>query len=268
MTRRLVYTAMFGNYDFVLPPMAQTSDCEFHIFTDDAALQVDGWHTHIVDLSQFISGKHANLHFKSCVFDELPDFDISLYVDANVRILGPLDHLFTQFEQSGAGIGVYRHPLRNSVEEEVNHCLFVAGKVADCPELHDQIAYQKEQGFKDDVGLIEATIIFKNHNDPSLVVAMRMWESGFNRFGTRDQFGLPFVLWKAGTNIWYQDHNFREPNPYFGLYPHLTNDVNPRYVYVAAHAYERPLFKLMLEAWHIRWRLKRGWRRLLGKGVA
>ena len=114
MTRRLVYTAMFGNYDLVLPPMAQTSDCEFHIFTDNAALQVDGWQTHFVDLSQFISGKHANLHFKSCVFDELSGFDVSLYVDANVRILCPLDDLFTQFEQSGAGIGAYRHPLRNS----------------------------------------------------------------------------------------------------------------------------------------------------------
>ncbi len=258
---------MFGNYDLVLPPIGTTQDCEFHLFTDDATLQVDGWQSHHVGLSKFKSPKHANLHFRSCIFDELPGFDQSLYLDANVRILGPLDELFEKFTQSGAGIGVYRHPLRNNVADEIEHCLF-SGKVSPCPELDAQIAYQKDAGFADDVGLIETTIILKNHHDTALVAAMHMWQSGFQEFGTRDQFGLPFVLWKAGTKTWYQDHNFREPNPYFGLYPHLAAaNVNPRYVYVAGRAYDQPLYKALLEAWHLRWRVKRVLRRLTGRGV-
>lgn len=248
---------MFGNYDLVLPPIGTTQECEFHLFTDDATLQVDGWTIHHVDLSRFKSPKHANRYYKSTIFEVLQGFDISLYIDANIRVLGSLDAIFAEFEKSGAGFGAYKHPLVNSVAEEVERYLSVYNE-SRIPEIDEQLDYQKSEGFKDDVGMIEATIHLKNHNDYSLKCAMKLWNKDFQKFGTRDQFGLPFVLWKYEVSIWYQSHYFRDRNPYFGMYPHLKSKrATPLYAIVVARSYSDKFYAIALKLWHFSWSIRR-----------
>lgn len=263
--RILVYTCVFGGYDRVFPPVRSEAGVDYVVITDDAALRVEGWRTEFVDKSVFRTAKAPNRHFKMLAHRQpLPGYDVSVYVDGNVRVLGPVSDLVATFLASGAAMGVYRHPLRHSVAEEVDACIRV-GKVQEAEIIRGELADYVADGFTDQEGLIETTILIKNHAHPALDPAMALWWSLFERYDTRDQVCLPYVQWKTGLPCYYHPRSFREPNPWFGIYPHVgARHIPARYTYVCARAYDSLLHRLWLRAWHAKWSVQRRLRRLLG----
>ncbi len=253
----LVFTAVFNDFDRVFPPVKVEDGISYYLLTDDAAVRVDGWHTMYVDISNFRDAKSANHYYRSMIHEEVPGYDASIYVDGNIRILGNLRQLFEAFLATNAGLGVYRHPLRSTVADEAHACL-VSGKISAIDMLQQELQSQKDDGFKDDIGLIEATIMMKNHHDQRMRLAMQLWQDRFESFGTRNQLSLPYVIWKTGVTCLYQDHNFREKNRYFGLYPHMkAHNVNPHYVVTAARAYDSLIYNGLLHLWRFQWAVQR-----------
>jgi hypothetical protein len=127
MSRRLlVYTAVFDGYDRVFPPMHPEPGIDHVVVTDDPRMDAPGWRLHIIERSAFGSGKAANLHYKALMHRELPGYDASLYIDGNIRLIGRTSEVFDRFLASGAALGVYRHPKRSTVADEVEACI-VAG---------------------------------------------------------------------------------------------------------------------------------------------
>lgn len=255
--RILVYTCVFNGYDLVLPPVRADTSVDYVVITEDATLDVSGWRTHVVDKAAFRTAKSPNRHYKMLAHHLLKGYAASVYVDGNIRVLGPLSPLVERFLQSGKALGVYRHPLRTSVAEEVATCESV-GKLKGSKSAHDEQAIYYADGFQDDVGLVETGVLLKNHSHSQLDSAMNLWWSLFERFDTRDQISLPYVLWKTGLPVDWQAQSFRDPNPYFGIYPHLgSKHVPARYTYVAARAYDSLIYRAILRLWHARWQLKR-----------
>ncbi len=258
--RLLVYTAVFGGYDRVFPPLHPEAGIDHVIVTDDADLSVPGWRTHVITPGALGPSKTANLQFKALMHRELPGYDASLYIDGNVRLLGRTSEVFTRFLDTGAALGVYRHPLRDTVAAEVEACI-AAGK-ADAVKLRAELADYRAEGFADDQGLIEATILLKNHRSPELDPAMGLWRDLFQRYQTRDQISLPVVVWKTGLSRAYHEGSFRDPNPYFGLYPHRgAAPVPALYADLSARAYDSPAHRLLLRAWEGSWALRRAMRK-------
>lgn len=261
----LVYTAVFGGYDRVFPPMRPEAGIDYVVVTDDPALSVPGWRTRVIAAGAQ-GAKTANLQFKALMHRELPGYDASLYIDGNVRLLGRTSEVFDRFLATGAALGVYRHPLRDTVAAEVEACI-AAGK-ADAGKLRAELADYRAEGFADDQGLIEATILLKNHNAPELDPAMGLWRDLFQRYQTRDQVSLPVVLWKTGLPCAYHDGSFRDPNAYFGLYPHRgAAHVPTLFADLSARAYDSLPHRLMLKAWQGSWAVRRAVRRLRTGGA-
>lgn len=168
---------------------------------------------------------------------------------------------------SGSCLGLFRHPLRSSVREEAQSCL-ATGKIKDADALDRELSLYREQGFLDDMGLVECTIHFKNHRHAGLADAMELWWSLFERFDTRDQVSLPYVLWRTGVPCTYQPFSFRDPNPYFGFYTHRGDRRAPRhYAYIEGRAYDSRICALILSAWHVYWEVRRAVRRVSGTGI-
>ncbi len=253
---RLVYTAVFGGYDRVFPPVVTEPGIDHVLVTDDPAMQVRGWRTLVIDPAVHGSPKAANLHYKALMHRELPGYDASIYVDGNIRLIGRTSEVFDRFEATGASLGVFPHPRRDRVADEVEACI-AAGK-GEATTLRAEYDAYRAEGFADDQGLIEATILLKNHRAPELDPAMGLWRDLFSRFRTRDQLSLPVVKARTGLAIAYHDFSFRDPNPWFGLYPHRgARGVRPLYADLVARSYDSAVHRLLMKAWRGWWTVRR-----------
>lgn len=255
--RLLVYTAVFGDYDRVYPPVEPEPEIDYVIITDDPDMQVHGWTTYAIDAGEFATPKAANLYHRALIHRILPGYDASIYVDGNIRILGRTRNLLEAFLAEDKSIGVFWHPLRDTVAEELGACI-ANGKVSSPDGLKREYEEYVADGFPDAGGLIETTVILKNHRSGKLDAAMSLWNACFARYQQRDQISLPFSVWKTGLDCAGMDFNFREKNPYFGLYPHKRGrDVNPLYAHVYARSYDSWIYAGILRAWQFFWSVKR-----------
>lgn len=253
---RLIYTAVFSGYDRVFPPVVPEPGIDLVLVTDDPAMRVPGWRILLIDPAAHGSPKAANLHYKALMHRELPGYDASLYVDGNIRLTGKTSEIFDRFEASGAALGVFPHPLRDNVADEVEACI-AAGK-GDPATLRAEYEAYRAEGFADDQGLIEATILLKNHRSPQLDPAMGLWRDLFSRFQTRDQLSLPVVKARTGVALAYHPFSFRDPNPWFGLYPHRgARGVRPLYADLVARAYDSVPHRLLMKTWRGWWTVRR-----------
>ena len=260
-TKYVVYTCIFDNYDWIFPPLVRENNLSYIIITDNPALSVPGWETRLVDSHPFRNAKTANLHYRALSHKYLADFDCSLYLDGNVRLLGKTSKFIAEFQNSGSPLGLFWHPIRRSVKEEAESCL-KTGKVFETDRLQAELEYQAKNGFPDNAGLVETTIILKNHRHDLLADAMYLWWSNFELFGTRDQIGLPYVIWSKGLPCTYQSFSFRESNSYFGIYTHRKDKRAPRYyAYIEGRAYDSHFYALILRSWHLYWNIRRFARR-------
>lgn len=257
----LVYTCVFGNYDWIFPPINPQNDFHYLLVTDNPKLHVKGWRTHYVNASEFDSFQSANRYYKTLIHKVFLGYDYSIYVDGNIRLLGDLSGFLAPFYESNADLGLFKHPLRSSVHDEVLACL-KSSKIKDKIKLKSELFFYREDGFPDNVGLIEATILIKNHRGSGLDQAMELWWSLFEKYGTRDQLSLPYVIWKTNVSCFYQLGSFRDSNPYFGIYTHRGDSRAPLfYGYVEGRAYDSIFFRIILKTWRFSWAIRRFFRR-------
>ena len=197
--RYTCYTSVFGNYEPVWPPFQPDSVIDYVMLSDEAP-QAGTWITEIVDATNFGSPRLANRFQKMRFHETLPSDHFSVYIDANIRQVASLVPLFREFERSGADIGLYRHYSRHSVEAEASACI-ARNKVEHPETVGPELAFYKTEGFPDQGGLWEGSIIFKRHDSEKLQNAMREWWNLYSRFQTRDQFSLPFIIWKHDLQV-------------------------------------------------------------------
>lgn len=256
--KRLIYTSVFGDYDRILPPVRREDGIDYVAVTDRQALSVPGWTSMAVDPTEIGGPRLANRHFKMLAHEIFPGYDASIYLDGNIRVLGNMSEFFARIEGSDAALGLYRHPSRSTVREEVEQCIR-RRQVTDASAAFAELKDYRDQGFPDEAGgLIEASILLRNHRHPRLKGAMEEWWRLFRAHQSRDQFSLPFVLWRTGIPTVLFDDSFREPNPYFGWYPHAgAGTANPHYAVLMGKAHGSFAHRVALALWHLKWKLQR-----------
>lgn len=260
----VVYTCVFGGYDRVFPPVLAEAGIDYVILTDDPGLDVRGWRSVVITREAHESRKAPNRRLKMLGHPKLGNADVFIYVDGNVRVIGGLARLAGGFLLSGAVLGVYRHPLRDSVRDEMQACV-QAGKVPSAEVVRLEYEEYTSRGFPDDAGLAETGVLLKRHDAPGLHAAMARWWSLFEQFDSRDQFSLPFVAWESGVEVMWLPGGIRD-GAHFGLYPHLqSRDASTQYAYVSARSYDSIVYRCLLRAWHAKWSLQRRLRRRLGQ---
>ena len=104
--RVCVYTAMFAGYDLIVEHVPQTVDCDFIVFTDNESDVPAG------RLRAVIKSNPGNqtspalqngwLRLFPFEIQELNDYEIVIYIDANVRILDSsfVEHIVRRCEET------------------------------------------------------------------------------------------------------------------------------------------------------------------------
>lgn len=203
--RIAMYTCITNNYDIPKDPLINIPNIDYYIFTDsDSEINSQNWkniniynleveeivHLDNIQKNRFIK-MNPHLFFK--------DYDYSMYIDGNVTVISDVTPLIKSIDIN-TGIALHCHNHRNCLYNEAK-VLKILGK-GNKDKINTQIDKYRHEGFPEQFGLLEATIILvdlKNQN--SQIILKSWWEEFLQSESYRDQLSLPYVLWKNNISI-------------------------------------------------------------------
>lgn len=194
--RTVIYTAVTGGYDNLRPPQFRPPGCDFVVFSDQA-LDVEGWkvrplnyfHPDPTRAARFVK-MHPHIYF--------PEYEQSVWVDANIGIAGDLRELFDRLPEN-AFLGMFIHPHRNCVYMEGEEC--IKRKKDDPHQINQQLARYREALVPKGIGLFETGLIVRRHNDQACIGLMTAWWRELETGSRRDQLSLPVVAREQSVQI-------------------------------------------------------------------
>lgn len=186
-TKRLVvYTVLTGDYDDVHEILYKEDGVDYLLFTNNPKISSNTWHVFLINEAMdnlFLSRK-----IKILPHQYLPTrYNRSIYIDANAVIYGELSQLAHYLDEQIC-FAVSRHHERNSVRDEV--IALVDRGMIDQEEAAGQYSRYQSEGFSDQLGLAECSILVRNHQDNDLKDVMELWWEEFKRGVKRDQVSL------------------------------------------------------------------------------
>ena len=237
-------TSVHGQFEKVYRPLNQGAQIDVLVVTDSINTRFRMPNLIVLNGSN-LSPRLANRLDKMLYYHNLDKSGLSVYVDANVRPINDLVPLFQAFKESGADLGMYRHYARASVHEEARACLH-RNKIDNPAALEEELKLYDSAGFPDTGGMWEGSVIFKRHDSPGLSAAMEEWWELYSRFETRDQFSLPFVIWKHGLSVFDLDDHKPGRGHYFVRLQHSQAGMKNRLArYLQARAPENAVWRTL-----------------------
>ncbi len=188
-----------GDYDVLRPTGPQTWDgapVDCLAFTDRES-HASGWQVIVAERPEPHPRMQAKF-FKLNPHECLADYDLSVWVDASLRIHSP--HLvedLAMYVNDLTPVAFFPHRWRTRLADELAAHLPLR-KYAGLP-IREQVQSYADQGYRDQVALLECTCIVRRHHDPRVVELDRDWWHECRRWTYADQLSLPFLLWKLGT---------------------------------------------------------------------
>lgn len=196
-SKRCVYTVLTGGYDDGLPPHANASGWDFVAFVDDMTIPPNGWKLRKLD-ARGRDPKRASRLYKLLAHKHLPEYEYSLYIDANIRLWrDPSD----MARQAGVpDVCSVKHPWRACVYDELTACMELDKAPAEA--LKAQKQRYRAEGVPRGLPLYENGCMLRRHNAPAVRELMEAWWAELERSETvRDQPALAIALWRAGATI-------------------------------------------------------------------
>lgn len=183
----VVYTVLTGNYDYVHELLYKQSNVDYVLFTNNRKIVSDTWKVKYVesDLDDLLLSREI----KILPYKYLNGFyTASIYIDANAYIYGDIANLCSYLYNGITFMGT-RHYCNNSIRDEINACIS-CGKIKDVDEIWRQYGRYVDEGFRDDLGLMECGLLVRRHKDEKLNELMNEWWKEYKNGVHRDQISL------------------------------------------------------------------------------
>lgn len=191
--RIAIYTCLVGNYDDLYDPVVKQG-YDYICFTDN------------VDNKQSNVWKFRNIPYKCEDLTRLsrfvkilphialPEYDYSLWIDANIQII---DNSFYDIIENLVSLDVLiaqvSHNRHNCVYEDIKHA-YKREKVH-FKDAFRQYKHLIEEGYPKDNGLFENNLILRKNNAEKVVRISESWWKEYVTYSKRDQFSLVYVYW-------------------------------------------------------------------------
>jgi len=203
----VIYTCITGNYDDLLEPKFISKNCDYICFTDNKELNSNVWNIKPMpnELSKLSFVKQQR-NIKINAHKYLSEYDISIWVDSSVDLLGDINNLIDTLNFDTYNIFVGKHPHRDCIYDEAEACIKLKKDTTE--NINNQIQYYKNEAFPQHYGLAQTNILIRKHNDKDCIKLMHSWWKMVNRFSHRDQLSLSFCMWKLNYNkLFFLDKN-------------------------------------------------------------
>lgn len=133
--KRVIFTAIFGNYDDV-PHIAEQmvdKNCDYLLFSDRDIVPEPPWEIIKIDTSPH-GFSATNRWIKLCSHQWLTDYQESIYIDGNIQLKSSLSSIFDLLTEKNHCV-LIKHPKRDRVLTELLAC-FVMKKISFFECLH------------------------------------------------------------------------------------------------------------------------------------
>lgn len=197
--KKVIYLSVTGNYDKIIQPEAIDESFDYICFTDSLIKTNDGVWQFRLNPYKNKDNKRTSVWARMHPHIILPEYDYSLYIDANVCIL---DKAFYERVnkriECGDLISQVPHPTRNCIYLELEQC-FNIRKITPWQYIKHHQKYLRAN-LPHDFGLFEDNVILRKHNDSKVLAIDESWWNEYCQISNRDQLSLMLVYWK---------HNFK-----------------------------------------------------------
>lgn len=195
-----IYTCIVGGYDKLNEPTIINENIDYFVFTDHS-ISSETWVEKSIPkkVLEFNNNTLINRYLKFHPKELFPEYDYVGYVDGNVQVISDVTPLF-KYTQNRTGFAFHSHSLRNSIYDEIEVLkIFKRGVPT---KLDQQVEKYRKEGFPQNYGLPEATIILSDLSNIHLVDLFEQWWQEFlDSESFRDQISLPYVLWKNNIRV-------------------------------------------------------------------
>jgi hypothetical protein len=207
----IIYSVNIGSYDDFYNPK-QIKDYSYIYYTDT---HYTGSKWEFIKVDSVGCTKRVSTIYK-LGSHLLPEHDISIYMDANMRITGDLTELVQMAMSSRKEIFLFKHPNRNCIYKEVQACIKLK-KDEVTPLINHGDKYRRA-GYPFDNGLYCSGFIIRK-NTVNVRYFNNFWHSEYKKGCKRDQISLPYALAKCGLKPGIIDGNIYN-NEYFNFVRH------------------------------------------------
>jgi GT2 family glycosyltransferase len=126
----------------------------------------------------------------------LADYDIAIWVDSSIMILGDIHPLLDAFIESGEAVAAIPHPYRSSIDDEIEAC--IATRRDDVAVMREQVERYRAAGFQHQ-DLIESNLMIFDLAQHRVRAFLDRWWSEIDRGSKRDQLSLNYALTQTGV---------------------------------------------------------------------
>ncbi len=218
MEKICVYTCITGDYDDLKEVKIQEEGIDYICFTNNRNINSKTWK--II----YVEDKKLDNHYLSRKLKMIGDpyldqnYTLSIYIDASIIFKKSVkEFLKKYFDVKKDLFAACKHNVRSSIKEEAEACI-VKGK--DKEEIiKKQLKFYEKENFKDNLGLLEMTLIIKRHNHPLVKKTMKLWFEMILKYSKRDQLSFMYCLSKTKLpvkviplNVWRNDYLEHTPH--------------------------------------------------------
>ncbi len=233
MNKKVIYTSVFGkteenNYHLHKPDVV-LDGYDFVCFTDDETFKSDFWQVKLVK-PLYDDGARNAKRYKLKPHIYLSEYEISVWVDIEVKITKDIDHL-VESSLKDSNLAILNHELCGrtvSGDLNVRKCVYEEAKFIqwlgdNSPKkqykdnmdiIHAQVDRYRKDGYPENNGLARTTVVFRKHNESDVIKNSDAWWEEMKYGSRRDQISFNYVSWKHNLKFNYIQEDI-DDNPYF-----------------------------------------------------
>ena len=190
----VVYTAITDNYDVSMEPIYPDQGVDFVCFTDNRS-QVKGvWKAR--DLPDFESSRDKFNHVKILPHEYLAEYDISIWIDGKLWLTGDVNDIV---EVEDSVIVTRQQPHYDCIYDQAEGVVIEG--LADPDVVKNYISRLRNEGFPENYGSSDVSLLIRRHNDQHVRAVMNTWWDEYRKGPNRTQLTFEYALWKHKSDI-------------------------------------------------------------------
>ncbi len=201
--RSVVYTCITNNYDDICELKTYkylNHDWDYICYTDNkehiALKQIGIWEIRPLQYSKLDNSRNNRWH-KMHPHILFPEYDESIYLDANINIL--TSYIFDVIKEKDMNFILPRHFKSQCVYSEYKDVL--ALRLDSAENISSGFSFIKNDGMPKNYGFTENNVLYRRHNQGVVIEIMNEWWNLLKKYAKRDQLSLTYLFWKHSIKI-------------------------------------------------------------------
>ncbi len=195
--RAVIYTCITGGYESVVQPAVIDDRFDYYCITDDPE-DLSGVYQWIsadsIISASLADNTRRNRFCKIMGARIFKEYDYSIYVDGNIRIIGGVQKYLEKMNEYG--FLSHGHAFEDCIFSEAVRVIAKSGD--DEALIKNQMAKYREEGMPRHYGMLHNAVLVRENNNPICVSLMDQWWEELTKFSKRDQLSLTYCMWKMG----------------------------------------------------------------------